>query len=194
MRYLIRQRNTERGFTLLLAAIISVVILTIGLTILNSSLKQFVLSEVALESERAFHAAYAGVECAQFWNVDDVWDVGAPNRNIRCVEQAVATTDAVVTNTHNADEIKNVQFTWTNADSYSAASPTAYTYEMCTDITVYKYYDAGATTNMTMLPAGFNQVCAIGVECTVVVARGYNQPCANINNIRTVEREITVRF
>lgn len=190
----IHTKSNERGFTLLLAAIISIVILTIGLTILSTSLKQFILSDVALESERAFHAAYAGVECAQFWNVDDVWDVGAPNRTIRCMEQTAVTAPASVTNTYNADEVKTVRFDWTNAASYNASAATAYTYEMCTELTVYKYYDPSVTTNMSMLPPGFSQVCSIGVECTVVMSRGYNQSCASINSIRTVEREITVRF
>ena len=67
-----KTKNNNRGFALLLAVLLSVIILTIGLTILNSALKQQFLSDITLESERSFHAAYAGVECAQYWNVGDV--------------------------------------------------------------------------------------------------------------------------
>lgn len=182
------QKN--QGFALLLAVLVSMIVLTVGLTILNASLKQITLSNIALESERAFHAAYAGVECAQFWNVGDVWDVGTNTQSIRCMDQNV-TTDNSAPLAFNADEVWTIQFDW---QSGSGADGT-YTYDMCTDMTVYKYFDSSSPTTMTVLPPGFaNRICEIGVECTVVTSRGYNQPCGSLTNIRTVEREVTVRF
>lgn len=189
------KKHQEQGFALLLAVLVSVIVLTIGLTILNSALKQSFLSEIALESERSFHAAYAGVECAQFWNAGDVWDVGTSTQAIRCMEQNVTTNNSAPL-AYNADEVWTIQFDWTNSASYpGAGAPDAYTYDMCTDMTVYKYYDASSPTTMTVLPTGFsNRTCAIGVECTVVESRGYNRPCGSLTDIRTVEREVTVRF
>ena len=182
--------DDNHGFALLLAVLVSVIVLTIGLTILNSALKQLFLSEVALESERSFHAAYAGVECAQFWNVADAWGVGTSSSSIRCMDQNVATNSSAPL-AFNADEVWTMQFDWQNA----ASADGTYTYDMCTDITVYKYFDASSPTTMTVLPAGFaNRICAIGVECTVVESRGYNRPCGSLTDIRTVEREVTVRF
>lgn len=187
------QKN--KGFALLLAVLVSVIVLTIGLTILNSALKQTFLSEVSLESERSFHAAYAGVECAQFWNVADAWDVGTGTMSIQCMEQT-ASTNSSAPLAYNADEVWTIQFDWTNSASYpGSGAPDAYTYDMCTDMTVYKYFDASAPTTMTVLPTGFaNRICAIGVECTVVESRGYNRSCGNLTDIRTVEREVTIRF
>lgn len=188
-----RQRKTEsnnQGFALLLAVLVSVIVLTVGLTILNSALKQVTLSNVALESERSFHAAYAGVECAQFWNIADAWDIGTNTSAIRCMDQTVTTNNSAPL-AFNADEVWIMQFDW---QSGSGADGT-YTYDMCTDMTVYKYFDASSPTIMTVLPAGFaNRVCAVGVECTVVESRGYNRPCGSLTDIRTVEREVTVRF
>lgn len=182
--------NDNRGFALLLSVLVSVIVLTIGLTILNSALKQLFLSEVALESERSFHAAYAGVECAQFWNVDDAWDVATNTSSILCMDQNV-TNDNSPALAFNADEVWTIQFDWQSG----AGADGTYTYDMCTDMTVYKYFDASSPTTMTVLPATFaNRVCAIGVECTVVESRGYNRPCGSLTDIRTVEREITVRF
>lgn len=191
-----RKKNNERGFTLLLAVIVSVIVLTIGLTVLNTTLKQTILSDIALESERSFHAAYAGVECAQFWNNADVWDVGTGTQPIRCVDQYV-TTDNTAPHTDNADEVMTVEFDWTNADSNPGSGPEATTYEMCTQMTVYKYFDASAPTLMTILPIPDSdplKTCNIGVECTVVVSRGFNRSCGNLTSVRTVEREVTVRF
>ncbi len=195
MKFNKKGRENNKGFALLLSVLVSVIVLTIGLTILNSALKQVSLSEIALESERSFHAAYAGVECAQFWNVADTWDVGTATKSIRCMEQNVTTNNSLPL-TYNADEVWTIQFDWTNSASYpGSGAPDAYTYDMCTDMTIYKYFDASSPTTMSVLPAGFtNRVCAIGVECTVVESRGYNRPCGSLTDIRTVEREVTVRF
>jgi Tfp pilus assembly protein PilX len=191
MRYLMQKNiHNQKGFALLLSVLISVIVLTIGLTILNSTLKQLTLSETSLESERAFHAAYAGVECAQFWNVADVWDVGTSTQSIRCMDQNVTTNNSAPL-AYNAHEVWTIQFDWQAADGADGT----YTYDMCTDMTIYKYKDNAAATTMTVLPAGFtNRICAIGVECTVVESRGYNRPCGSLTNIRTIEREMTVRF
>ncbi len=206
-RYIIKPHNQQQGFALLTAIIVSVIILTIGLSILSTTLKQQVLTDIGQESERAFHAAYAGVECAQFWNIGDVWDVATGTATIQCVDQAVTTQTVFAGNTTsfpqdgatNAHEIKTAQFDWQSAGTADGT----YTYDMCTQLTVYKYYDPSSATNMLALPIpdpstpldpNSLKTCNIGVECTVVEARGYNRSCANLADVRTVEREITVRF
>lgn len=71
MRYIILENgynSNERGFTLLISIIISSLILAIGLSILNITLKEFILSSIARESEYAFYAADAGMECALYWD------------------------------------------------------------------------------------------------------------------------------
>jgi hypothetical protein len=192
--------QTQRGFTLLLSIIVGVVILTIGTTVLNSTLKQFVLSEISQESERAFHAAYAGVECAQYWNVGDYWDVGTGTRQVRCVGQNVMTTPVPTgSKISNADAEYTVAFSWQNA-SVAVVGDTSF--NMCTSVTVHKYFKPSATTDMSVAGGGVlpntlsnaEKICAAGVECTVVESRGYNRPCGSLNDIRTVEREVTVRF
>lgn len=191
-RYRIKPNTTQRGFSLLLAALMSVIVLMVGMTILNTSFKQVTLTEIATDSERAFHAAYAGVECAQFWNVDNVWDVGGGDQSIECMEQAV-TTDQSPSLTDNADEITEVEIDWRLAASAGGED----SFNQCTKLTVYKYYSPSATTQMTILPdftSGFNRTCAIGVECTVVVSKGYSRACDRLGSVRTVEREVIVRF
>lgn len=184
------QYNKKKGFALLLAIIVSGLILTIGLILVDTNVKQITLSDAAVESERSFHAAYAGVECAQFWNIADVWDDGAAETNIRCIDQVQQTH--TIANAYNAVEVKEIEFNWIDADSFS---PSDTSYEMCTNMTVYKYFNPVASTEMTVLPATFdNRTCVPGVECTVVQSRGYNRDCGSISNIRTVEREVTVRF
>ncbi len=57
----------EKGFTLLFAVLVSILILSVGASIVNLSVKQIILSGSGRESQYAFYAANTGVECALFW-------------------------------------------------------------------------------------------------------------------------------
>ncbi|MDO8522376.1 MAG: pilus assembly PilX N-terminal domain-containing protein [bacterium] len=59
----------ERGFTLLLAALVSSVVLALGVSIFEIALKQVSLSSMGRESQFAFYAADTGAECALYWDV-----------------------------------------------------------------------------------------------------------------------------
>lgn len=57
-----------RGFTLLIAIILSSVILAVGLALLDITFKQAVLASAAKQSQIAFYAADSALECALYWD------------------------------------------------------------------------------------------------------------------------------
>jgi Tfp pilus assembly protein PilX len=57
-----------RGFTLLLAVLISGILLALGLAIYNIVSKQVILSSAGRESQFAFFAADTGIECVLYWD------------------------------------------------------------------------------------------------------------------------------
>lgn len=59
-------KKTTRGFTLLFAALVGALVLSVGLAILNITLKQMTLSSAGRESQQSFYSADSGVECALF--------------------------------------------------------------------------------------------------------------------------------
>ena len=63
------QKKSGRGFTLLLAVLVSSLLLAIGLAISNITLKELLLSSSGRESQFAFYAADSGAECALFWDL-----------------------------------------------------------------------------------------------------------------------------
>ncbi len=65
----ILRMNSSKGYTLLFAVIVSVLVLSIAAFILSVSRKQFILSSSARDSVYAFYAADSGLECA-IENVD----------------------------------------------------------------------------------------------------------------------------
>jgi hypothetical protein len=60
--------NKNKGFTLLFAVLVSVLILSVGISIINLSVKQVSLSGSGRESQYAFYAANTGIECVYFWD------------------------------------------------------------------------------------------------------------------------------
>ena len=61
--------NIERGFTILYSVLVAALLLSIGLSIYNISIKQFILTSSAIDSQIAIYAADAGVECALHWDL-----------------------------------------------------------------------------------------------------------------------------
>ena len=62
-------KKNSRGFTLLLAAIVSSIVLSLGAAIYEIATKQIALSSLGRDSQLAFFAADTGAECALFWDV-----------------------------------------------------------------------------------------------------------------------------
>ena len=62
--------KNKKGFTLLFAVLVSVLVLAIGTSMINIALKQIILSGSGRESQFAFYAANTGVECALYWDIN----------------------------------------------------------------------------------------------------------------------------
>ncbi|HRH55251.1 MAG TPA: hypothetical protein PK609_00060 [Candidatus Paceibacterota bacterium] len=58
----------HRGFTLLIAVVLTSVLLSVGLALLDIAYKQVVLSSTARQSQYAFYAADSAMECALYWD------------------------------------------------------------------------------------------------------------------------------
>src|SRR3990167_2209689 len=60
--------RTSRGFTLLLAALVSSIVLAVGAAIFGIAQKQVLLSAIGRDSQLAFYAADTAAECALYWD------------------------------------------------------------------------------------------------------------------------------
>src|SRR3989338_1517240 len=61
--------NSQKGFTLLLAALVSSIVLALGTSIFQLAQKELTLSSIGRDSQFAFYAADSGAECALYWDV-----------------------------------------------------------------------------------------------------------------------------
>jgi hypothetical protein len=61
--------SNEKGFTILLAALVASLVLTLGIAIFSVAQKQVILSSLGRSSQYAFYAADTGAECGLYWDV-----------------------------------------------------------------------------------------------------------------------------
>ncbi len=61
--------KNRKGFTVLYAVLVSSLLLSIGASIFNISLKQILLTSTASESQTAIYAADSGLECAYYYEI-----------------------------------------------------------------------------------------------------------------------------
>lgn len=78
-------RIPQRGFTLLIAVILSSVALALGLALLDIAYKQVLLASSAKQSQAAFYNADTVLECALYFDQQaDAFSYSAPVSSITC--------------------------------------------------------------------------------------------------------------
>ena len=198
-----KKYSQESGFALLMTLIVVGVVLSIGMSILDLSIKQVKLSSNAKESEIAFHAANAGMECARYWrraSTDDMeignpispfcFDVNPPDTNT--VSEIVGPSNIVG---DGKAFMYRYSFTWGPAGDYRCT-------QVDNMIASSSSSGAGVTVKgmSSFFPgwptatAGPDSYCEPGSRCTVISARGYNRPCSTATGYGTIEREVLLQF
>lgn len=160
--------HAERGFALLFAVLTASVLLSVGLSIFNLTVKELILSSAGRESQFAFYAADTGAECALYWDFKGVdifatsTDANAPvPSNPDCVGQAINITPTTRTGTS-----ATTQF----SINIPNVSPTD-----CSIVTVTK-------------------TASGGIISTTVDSRGYNTQCSDTSNPNRLERGLHIAY
>lgn len=176
------------GFALLLSLIISSIALSIGLSLLQVTLKQLELGNTTLGSEVAFQAASAGMECV---------------RHVRDIEASkYIQGDPVVMDCFNGAGATSADTTGAAASGFRHAylssdiNWTPATEARCLKQQVIIADASAATGDQTvLLPDRPSATCQQGDICTYAFVQGYNTPCANIgSSLSVVQRELTAEF
>ena len=162
-----RPHWNERGFALLVAVIFMAVLLMFGVALSSLAYKQQLISSSAVESQYAFYAADAALECALYEDQQQglfaYGSVGDPVPSYACDGLAPVQTPAARS------------FTTISGKSYQILQ--AYRFELdygtakrCADLSIYKPSGVGATY---VFAEGYDTSCSsIGVSGTHYVARG----------------------
>lgn len=181
-------KTNQSGFALLLTLVVVSVVLAIGLSLLNITLKQFTLSSTARDSEIAFHAANTGLECMQFHRKvpstrTDLLNGGsAPTLQCAGVNPTSKTTNHV---TYSSSRyVYNYQYKHTVGNT-------------CIETSMYLLDMSNSSSGLSnyAVNEGLETLsCSAGLVCTTIFSRGYNRSCNDLNSIRVVQRELTIQF
>lgn len=165
--------KNNKGYTLLFAVLVASIVLSVGISILTISKKEFLLSSAARESITAFYSADGGLECAILHDNDGVFigDSTDPSQIVCMGNQATKFDgfgNAVIgTNTFHIKMNDN-----TNA---------------CAIVTVQK-------------DMRFDNELGQNIPVTIIESRGYNlgwiegaDECSQ-NSVRRVERAIRYSY
>ncbi len=159
-------QNTKQGYLLLFAVVLSSIVLSIGLGIVNIVDKSLVLASAGRSSQLAFHAADGGAECALYW--DRVY--------------GGFSTTVFATSTFSVSPQSGVVCASTDiAETWSISGQTADAAYTVFDIA----FDDGTCAAMTVSKTN-------GGLVTNIEAFGYNT--CNESNPRRIERAIRIRY
>jgi type II secretory pathway pseudopilin PulG len=191
-----RPQTNESGFALLMALVVITVVISIGLSVLDLSIKQVRLSTNAKDSEISFHAANAGMECARYWRkaASSTMEMGGVINPVCFSTSASPNTRTQITTGVTGGGnvyLYSYKFTWGTAPN-----------QRCSDIVTLVASSTplgtGLTINgMTNHVPGYPSVsktCAAGERCTVISARGYNRLCSTATGYGTVQREVLLEY
>ncbi len=190
----------QQGFALLMTLIVVTVLVAIGLTVLDVSTKQIRLSTNAKDSEVAFHAANAGMECARYWRrvSSSLMETG---QSISPSCFSVAATDAHLASINPSDLSGDGEVYFYKYSFSWGTSPN----NRCTRVSnLVMVADPEGTQTLTLQniqnyiagspePSGIKR-CAPGEKCTVLAVRGSNKECTPTPGYGTVEREVLLQF
>ncbi|HEY4487602.1 MAG TPA: hypothetical protein VI483_02450 [Candidatus Paceibacterota bacterium] len=143
-------KKEQKGFTLLLAALVASVVLSIGSAVFSIALKQVALSSVGRNSQFAFYAADTAAECALYWDLR---------------HQAFATsTESDPLDSIGCDDERGTNaIDTTDLDEEADAATTRFEYEPngeCAKVSVEKTLDTITDGIVTVIHAdGYSTTC-----------------------------------
>jgi hypothetical protein len=160
-----RPTDLRAGFTVLLAALIASLVLSLGISIFSIAYKSITLSTLGRDSQYAFYAADSAAECALYWDVRfDAFATSSPAASIRCDDPDPPNP---ITVTNNLPTWPDTVFTIGGATPFEIGGN-------CAIVTVTKSDTAPFTT---------------------IKADGYNVSCAERDtNPRTLQRSVELNY
>ena len=165
--------RSQRGFTLLLAALVASIVLMLGSSIFTIARKQVALSSIGRDSQFAFYAADTGAECALYYDVRLHAFGTATDPEIASVEcdknASGGDTTALTTISGSATSKFSMDlFAWNIADGKVNLT------KNCVEVTVTKNLSA---------------------PFTVIHSDGYSVSCDDINTSgRALQRSVELRY
>ena len=191
--------SQPKGFALLITILTLTVVVSVTLAIVELSMKQLELSVSSKDSELAFQAANAGMECARYTRKHSSSTVVAGTAvPFTCMGGSI--TPVSISAAPSQSGSGNI-YVYKTSINWAVTSPEP---PRCSDI-VMAVMVAGSTggnlvynqikNDFPQYPALSNsKTCGVGGTCTVVSVTGYSSNCTNKDAAGTLKRELLLEF
>lgn len=172
--------NQQRGFALLIAVIFMTVMLAFGLMLGALGYKQSILASSAVQSQYAFYAADAGLECALYADQQENMfsylehDENAVPGPITCAGSQAQQVQ------YDYDDIDLNRLHMVQEIEFGSGATAR-----CARVTIYKYENP---INLTRLPDGTQPTAS-----TLIFSEGTDAPCGTATS-RTVARGLQIHY
>jgi hypothetical protein len=163
---LTRRKDSGTGFALLIAVIFMSVMLTLGLALSSLGYKQQILASSAVESQYAFYAADAALECALYADQQQnlfLFPLAQPPSAPTMKCDGINATSGIISYTAG--------WRWIISERLSLGT------NRCADVTIYKY-----------------RVPQSNGVITYIFSQGYNASCDSLSGSRVVSRGINISY
>jgi hypothetical protein len=199
---MIKTNSQTSGFALLMTLIVVSAVISIGLSLLELTIKQLRLSTSEKESESAFHAANAGAECLRYWRLAsstpfELGDMSGSSSSVpmSCFGIGAQRPDLQDLSAGPEDIYQyDVQFSWTSGGGNRCSKIRFIT--LSSDPSAPS--DVTLNSVQTYIPSYPSNVksCPPGGRCTIASIQGYNQSCSIVaaGSIGTVQREVLLEL
>ena len=200
--------NKKRGFALLITLLVVSVVISVTLAIVELSMKHLELSVNSRDSEVAFAAANAGLECAQRirHSASSTIESGATT-SFDCFEQTInVVKEASLGFAVSGDPNYGKVFRYKNSIDWG--SGVSGSNDRCSEIDIVAMVtENGAAGDLVIGDNGNHSLkkvfsgypnntksCNPGGRCTLASVRGYSANCNNKTKSGTLMREILLEF
>jgi len=190
--YSIPHTRESKGFTLLLAALVASIVLSIGAAIFSIALKQVSLASTGKNSQFAFYAADSGAECALYW---DIRNNGFASSSISSVPGTVTCSgpEPITVNLYSSSgsSATSTIFFAVNHDD-----GTAY----CVGVTVAKYLNSSTNGISTTIHADgystrvFGDYDDMHDDCTPSGTAPGTAPSAVLSDPNALQRSVELHY
>lgn len=181
--YILPKTAKQAGFTLLLAALVASIVISLGAAIFQVARKQVLLSGIGRDSQFAFYAADTAAECALYWDFR--------HSLFASTTPSLAPAPSCDGRPMNIPVTTNAPYPYTKTSAQmalfiNAANPTGY----CATVRVLKCQGVIQQSTGTCTPGSTTDPIQ-----TLIHADGYSVGCASIaTSPRALQRSIELRY
>lgn len=175
--------RSQKGFTLLLAALVASIALALGSSIFSIVSKEIELASTGQDSQYAFYAADTAAECALYW------DTRSDEHPNTFATSSGDTSSTLKNNSNQGNTVTCDSVPATSVQVVANATAATTTFEIDS---LFKDVSGGYCADVSLAKSLDTQT---GAENTLIIANGYNVSCSAVETAPyALQRSVELQY